>query len=53
LKLKYDEPLSNFAFSFNLRHYTMACGNEGVVQEAEAFLSETQDQSNVDQDAFL
>ena len=21
LKLKYDEPLSNFAFKFNLRHY--------------------------------
>jgi hypothetical protein len=23
LKLQYDEPLSNVAFSFNLRHYTM------------------------------
>jgi hypothetical protein len=22
LKLSYDEPLSNFAFKFNLRHYT-------------------------------
>ena len=22
LKLKYDEPLSNFAFKFNLRRYT-------------------------------
>ena len=22
LKLKYDEPLSNFTFNFNLRHYT-------------------------------
>jgi hypothetical protein len=21
LKLRYDEPLSNFAFNFNLRHY--------------------------------
>jgi hypothetical protein len=33
--------------------YGMACGNEGVVQEAEAFLGQTQDQSTVDQDAFL
>ena len=24
LKLKYDEPLSNFAFEFNLRCYTTA-----------------------------
>jgi len=24
LKLKYDEPLSNFAFNFNLRPYTAA-----------------------------
>jgi hypothetical protein len=24
LTLKYDEPLSNFAFNFNLRHYSMA-----------------------------
>jgi hypothetical protein len=24
LKLKYDEPLSNFIFKFNLRHYIMA-----------------------------
>jgi hypothetical protein len=23
LKLEYDEPLSNFAFNFNLRHYHM------------------------------
>lgn len=33
--------------------YAMACGNQGVVQEAEAFLGKTQDASNVDQDAFL
>ena len=33
--------------------YGMACGNDGVVQEAEAFLGQTQDQSTVDQDAFL
>ena len=33
--------------------YGMACGSEGVVQEAEAFLGQTQDQSTVDQDAFL
>ena len=25
LKLKYDEPLSSFAFKFNLRHYTEVC----------------------------
>jgi glutamine synthetase type III len=24
LKLKYDDPLSNFAFNFHLRHYVMA-----------------------------
>jgi hypothetical protein len=24
LKLKYDKPLSNFAFTFNLRRYSMA-----------------------------
>jgi len=24
LKLKYDEPLSNLAFNFNLRHYSWA-----------------------------
>ena len=24
LKLQYDEPLSNFAFKFNLRHYNWA-----------------------------
>jgi hypothetical protein len=33
--------------------YAMACGNTGVVNEAEAFLGKTQDASNVDQDAFL
>ena len=26
LKLNYDEPLSNFAFNFNLRHYFMGTG---------------------------
>ena len=26
LKLKYDEPLSNFAFKFNLRRYSAAAG---------------------------
>jgi hypothetical protein len=26
LKLKYDEPLSNFAFNFNLRHYNLYHG---------------------------
>jgi len=27
LKLKYDEPLSNFAFNFNLRHYYAVSGS--------------------------
>jgi hypothetical protein len=26
LQLQCDDPLSNFAFSFNSRHYTMALG---------------------------
>jgi hypothetical protein len=25
LKLKYDEPLSNFAFTFDLRRYNLIC----------------------------
>ena len=25
LKLKYDEPLSSFAFKINVRHYSVAC----------------------------
>jgi ABC-type thiamine transport system ATPase subunit len=28
-KLKYDEPLSNFAFKFNMRCYTMVVGSTG------------------------
>ena len=31
LKLKYDELLSSFAFSFNLCHYTMAAGLIGPI----------------------
>jgi hypothetical protein len=31
----------------------MASGNEGVVREAENFLAETQDQSAIDDSAFL
>ena len=27
LKLKYDEPLSNFAFKFNFRRYTVVCAS--------------------------
>jgi hypothetical protein len=27
LTLKYDEPLSNFAFNFNLRRYTLTLDN--------------------------
>jgi len=26
LNVKYDEPVSNFAFNFNLRHYSEAAG---------------------------
>ena len=33
--------------------YAMASGNEGVVREAENFLAETQDQSAIDDSAFL
>jgi len=29
LKLKYDKPVSNVAFKFNLRHYTMAVRHGG------------------------
>ena len=32
MKLKCDEPLSNFAFSFNLRHYIKAVANQAVNQ---------------------
>jgi hypothetical protein len=31
LKLKCDEPLSNFAFNFNLRRYTMGIDPSGAV----------------------
>jgi len=33
LKLKYDDPLSNFAFNFNLRRYTT--GFEAFVTDQE------------------
>ena len=33
--------------------YAMACGNEPVVAECEAFLGETQEKSTVDEGAFL
>jgi hypothetical protein len=32
LKLKYDEALSNFAFNFNLRRYTMVMAMWGMVR---------------------
>jgi hypothetical protein len=32
LKLYYDEPLSNFAFNFNLRGYTEAAEKLGKVE---------------------
>jgi hypothetical protein len=35
LKLKYDKPLSNFAFKFNLRRYNMAA--RAVTFEAGAY----------------
>jgi hypothetical protein len=34
LKLQYDEPLSNFAFSFNLRRYNLAALMRVVVELA-------------------
>ena len=33
LKLKCDEPLSNFAFKFNLRRHTMVSPNEAHAEE--------------------
>jgi hypothetical protein len=41
LKLKCDEPLSNFAFNFNLRRYTMLTslwcyGNPGLMKLPES-----------------
>jgi hypothetical protein len=37
LKLNYDEPLSNFAFKFNMRPYTMAAlGAAGAACRAHA-----------------
>jgi len=33
--------------------YALACGNDGAVEEAQAFLGKTQGASTVDQDAFL
>ena len=30
LKLRYDEPLSNFAFDFNLRRYNAVCLEHGI-----------------------
>jgi hypothetical protein len=38
LNLKYDEPLSHFAFSFNLRHYIMVARRE----EWGSFIGEAQ-----------
>jgi hypothetical protein len=31
LKLRYDVPLSNFVFSFNLRRYNLVVGGEGAL----------------------
>ena len=36
LKLRYDDPLSNFAFKFNLRRYTKANGDLETALEAAA-----------------
>jgi len=38
LKVKYDEPLSNFAFNFNLRHYTLDFYNIAATPEDLAIL---------------
>jgi len=32
LKLKYDEPLSNFAFKFNLRPYSKVANPNDLIQ---------------------
>ena len=34
LRLKHDTPLSNFAFTFNLRRYTEAAGTGGGAKTA-------------------
>ena len=36
MKLQYDEPLSNFAFKFNLRRYAKGAPTVRFLQQAEA-----------------
>jgi hypothetical protein len=39
LKLRYDEPLSNVAFEFNLRRYTLDAAMErGHIRDEELFM---------------
>ena len=38
MKLPHDEPISNFAFNFNLRRYTLAADHHGITAEFKAFL---------------
>jgi len=35
LKLRYDQPLSNLAFNFNLRRYTMDCTSDTAMYRLE------------------
>ena len=41
MKLQYDEPLSNFAFDFNLRRYTKAAAQAATEQLAPAQIGAT------------
>jgi len=42
LKLQYDEPLSNFAFNFNLRRYIKVVPGPAEVANSEFFVNDTQ-----------
>ena len=43
MKLQYDEPLSNFAFNFNLRRWMME-GNESLQEMIDALMLEEKQQ---------
>jgi hypothetical protein len=45
-KPKYDEPLSNFTFIFNLRHYSEEDLRSGVDAEGNAAAQDCQDVGN-------
>jgi hypothetical protein len=46
LKLRYDEALSNSAFNFNLRRYTMARKKSDYQMALEAQIQEKQDRKD-------